>query len=411
MKKNWVIISFINFFIASLLGLVLRVAHVYEIPGLEFRKVMYAHFHVSMLGWLYLVIYSIIWSTFIDKSSRSRSIYERFFWLTQASVIGMIFSFSFHGFGVASAVFVGLHLFISYLFVVLVWMDKSRQSSPSELLLRTSLLWMLLSTIGVWVVVYLVTGNIRNLVFYHMAIQFFLHFQFNGWFTFIVLAIFYNELEKKGLNFNRRLFMWFFWLLVVSCILTYALSVAWSNPHKILFFMNGTGVLVQLAAVFVFMGITKSLLREYGKGLSPLVRIFFILALISFILKILIQSAVVLPQVAVISYTIRQFVVGFVHLTVLGSVSAYIIGLLLDRNVISKSSLPGRWGSWLFLSSFIVIEMLLFIQGLFLWFEWGFLPYYYEFVLFFTVLLTGSILILLVDLMSGDGSVRNSFRD
>jgi hypothetical protein len=400
MIKNWVIISFVNFFIASLLGLVLRLAHVYEIPWLEFRKVMYAHFHVSMLGWLYLVIYSFVWSGFIEKSRRERPIYNRLFWFTQFSVTGMIFSFSFQGFGISSVIFVGLHLLASYLFVILVWRDKPKKSSPSELFLRTSLLWMLLSTVGALVVAFLVIANIRNLVLYHMAIQFFLHFQFNGWFTFAVLAIFYHELERMGLTFNLRIFRWFFWLLIVSCALTYALSVAWSNPHPLLFFMNGTGVLLQLGAVFVFLGMMRSLLHAYGKHLSPLVRIFFILALISFIFKILIQSAVVLPQVAVISYTIRQFVVGFVHLTVLGSVSAYIVGLLLHRGVISVSSLRGRWGSWIFLVSFILLEIVLFFQGLLLWLERGFLPYYYETVLFFTVLFTGGILILLLELMS-----------
>lgn len=397
-KKNWVVTAFVNFFIASLLGLLLRWAHVHEIPWIGFRKVMYAHFHISMLGWLYLVLYAIVWSTFIDRSRRDNPIYRWLFWFTQVTVIGMTLSFSFQGYGIASVIFVLLHMMAGYLFFLLVWRESLANKQSSDLLLRTSLLWMLLSSVGVWVVLWLVIGSIRNLALYHMALQFFLHFQFNGWFTFAVLALFFKELEKRGQILNTRHFRWFYWLLVISCFLTYALSVVWSNPHKLLFFVNGAGVLIQMSSVVVFVMMTRKLLAGFVHGLPNLIKAFYLLAMISFVSKIIIQSVVVFPQVAVISVTIRQFVVGFVHLTMLGSVSAFIIGLLLQKGMISTSSMTGRVGSWIFLVSFIIMELQLFIQGLLLWLNRGFLSYYYETILLFTLIFTVGIFVLLVDI-------------
>jgi hypothetical protein len=405
-KKDWIVIAFVNFFIASLLGLFLRWAHVHEIPWIGFRKVMYAHFHVSMLGWLYLVLYAFIWSTFIDRSRRDNPLYNRLFWFTQASVIGITLSFSFQGYGIASVIFVLLHMMAGYLFFLLVWRESSANKQPSELLLRTSLLWMLLSTVGVWVVSWLVIGNTRNIALYHMAIQFFLHFQFNGWFTFAVLALFFKELEKRGHTFNARQFRWFYWLLVVSCTLTYALSVVWSSPYKLLFFVNGAGVLIQMAAMAALTMMIRRLLAGFVHGLPALVKAFYLLAMISFVSKILIQSVVVFPQVAVISVTIRQFVVGFVHLTVLGSISAFIVGLLLQKGMISTSSVIGKWGSWVFLISFILMEIMLFKQGSLLWLNRGFLSFYYETMLLLTLMLTFGIFILLLDIAGRKKSVK-----
>jgi hypothetical protein len=96
----------------------------------------------------------------------------------------------------------------------------------------------------------------------------------------------------------------------------------------------------------------------------------------SLVLKVLVHVAVALPVVAEISYTIKNFVIGFIHLVVLGSVTLTIVGILLEKGVLPDNPLSKR-GWQLLLTAFIVTESILMGQGLLLWMQQGFMPLYH----------------------------------
>ena len=85
---------------------------------------------------------------------------------------------------------------------------------------------MLLSTIGVWCLGPAVVIQGQGSVFYEIAIQFFLHFQFNGWFVIAVIALFFHQLQLQ----DSKQFRLFFKLLIISTVLTLALPVNWFVP-------------------------------------------------------------------------------------------------------------------------------------------------------------------------------------
>lgn len=62
----------------------------------------------------------------------------------------MLLSFPFHGYAAISITFSILHVFASYYFAWLVQRDHRKAFSPERLLLKAALLFMLVSTIGVW---------------------------------------------------------------------------------------------------------------------------------------------------------------------------------------------------------------------------------------------------------------------
>jgi hypothetical protein len=377
MKPAWLRIALINFAVAAVLALLLRLVHLADLSWIDYRFVRHAHSHVAMLGWAYMVMYALIWHRFVPQEKRVKEVYTLLFWITQLSVVGMMISFPLQGYGLASIIFTTLHLFLSYAFVGLVWVHLPKDRSKSGLLLKTSFVWMLLSTAGLWALAIIMANGIRT-PWYYTAIQFFLHFQFNGWFTFSAIALFFIDIEKFNVVTNKQLFLWFFVLLVVSCLLTFALSVAWSNPLPSLYFLNGLGVLIQLAALILFAVILKGVWNSFSGGKTNIVKAFYLLAFGSFALKIVIQSIVVIPEVAVISYTIRQFVVGFIHLTMLGSLSCFVLALLYEHYHAIFSSKVSLLGGYAFMATFIATEAILFVQGLMLWAALGFAEYYYE---------------------------------
>jgi hypothetical protein len=375
---RWFRIALLNLVLATLLGALLRYAFVDELAWMKFRNVLHAHSHVAMLGWGYMALYALFVAFFIHDEARLK-FYDRLFWLTQISVIGMLFSFPVQGYGAASIAFSTLHILLSYVWVWRFWTDTQSNSPGWSLhFARAALVFMVISTLGVWSIGPIVAGGLRSATFFHLAVQFFLHFQFNGWFIFAALALALRFLEQKGIVLPDRRARLFFWLLSISCLLTYALAVAWSNPLPIVFAVNGAGVAIQLAALIAFWVLIwpqRSAILALFSGWS---KSFLLIAFFSFAGKILVQTAVVIPFIARAAYTIRNYVIGFIHLILLGALSCLVLSLAIRSGIFHSRNALTRLGLALFVAGLLGSEALLFLQGTLLWGAKGFLPYYYE---------------------------------
>ncbi len=396
MVKRWFTVALINLLLATTLGAILRYAFVNGVAGLNFRYVLHAHSHVAMLGWIYLALYCFIVPNFIRLDANNSRVFNRLFWLTQLSVAGMLLSFPFQGYGPISISFSTLHILCSYYFVWRVWRHLSEDKSFAGRLLRFALLFMLLSTVGLWGMGPIIAMGMKGSALYYMSVQFYLHFQFNGWFIFAVLALLFKQLENMGIEIPMPKTRPFFNLLVISCFLTYALAVAWSQPLLVIFIVNSVGVLIQLLALWLLTRILQPLWASIMNGFEGLERLLLKVAALSFGLKIVVQAAVAVPAVAELAYTIRNYVIGFIHLVLLGVVSAFLFSLAFKRGILDRKVALVNIGIITFICGIILSELLLFLQGSMLWGAMGFLPLYYEILFAFSALMPFGILLTLL---------------
>ncbi len=396
MFSNWFRIALLNFLAVAAIGLILRFAFVEELNWMKFRYWLHAHSHVAMLGWIYLGLYTLIVTQLLPAERRRAPFYRQVFWLTQISVAGMLIAFPIQGYGLYSTIFSSLHVVGSYLFIWGAWRDLERASSVAVLFLKTALVFLLMSTLAIWAMPVFVAVGMAGSVWYYMAVQFFLHFQFNGWFLFAVLALLFHHWEQTGASFPRPLVGWFFGLLTAATVFTYALAVAWANPRWEVYLINSTGVALQLAALFFFFALLGNL-RGTGSLLpaSGTQRLLLLLAFAGFTAKIVIQSAVAIPWVAEAAYTIRNFVIGFIHLILLGVLTFFLLQRALQSGLLPKGNSWIYWGVRTLMLGFILSEGLLFLQGLMFWGARGFLPYYYEALFAVSALLPAGVLLIL----------------
>ena len=378
MPKKYVLVCLLNFFVAAFLGLLLRYFFVQPV-GLNFRYLTHAHSHVAMLGWVYLMLFTLIVHYFVPEK---KPIYNKLFWLTQFAVIGMLFSFPFQGYAAVSITFSTLHIFCSYYFVYLIFKYHKTESIVTSYLLKASLLFMLVSTIGVWCLGPAVATVGQTSAFYQIAIQFFLHFQFNGWFLIAVIAVLFHQLKLK----DSKQFRLFFKLLIASTILTFALPVNWYAPHAFLLWINGFGVLLQLLALFYFYKLVKPVFVKLINTQSNNTKFMYGLALVCFVLKIILQSASILPEVSNMAFQYRNFIIGFIHLTMLGVVSGFLFAFLLQSNLIKQTKLL-TFGMVIFVLGFILTEAILAIQGVLFYLGQGLFPNYYIILFLCSILL------------------------
>jgi hypothetical protein len=391
MKKSWLLACFINFFIASLMGLLLRLMYVAPIECVNFQFLMHGHSHTAMLGWVYLMLYGLIVHFFVPKEAQQKPIYNRLFWVTQMAVLGMMINFPIQGYALFSITFSTLHIFCSYYFCRLVWKDARPVTLPEKQLLRTALFFMVFSTLGVWCLGPAVGLLGKASPFYQIAIQFFLHFQFNGWFLFAVLALFFNQFQA---DINRNQFHLFYRLLVIATVLTLALPVSWYLSNPIFYWINSLGVMVQLGSFLVFIKMIRPHFQSFFSKLQTIEKLVCGLALTSLGLKIIIQLVVLVPELAEVSHQIRNFVIGYIHLTMLGIITGFLLGFALRNELINRKNALVNWGIKLFLVGFVSTELLLFIQGTYLFLNLGVFNMYYQSLFAASVFLPAGIVLL-----------------
>jgi len=375
LSQRWFGVGFVFFLVAAILGCLLRYFWVGEVTWVSYRHVLHAHSHLALLGWAFTLVSGGLLFVLLP-AARARA--RRYRWVLALNVVaatGMSIAFTLQGYGLYSIAFCTVHLVGAYWFGYCFLRDLRRLPVSTERrLARWAVYWMAVSTLGLWAIapITATVGKLHPL--YYGSIQFFLHFQFNGWLTFGVLALLLSWLHERGrtVSFPPVLF----WGLQSSLVLTYALSVSWSTPLTIVFVLNSVGVLLQLT---VFTSIGKRLLSALagidlgGRYLTWLLWV----GLGSLAAKIVVQSFVAIPVLAEVALAVRNFVIGFIHLAVLGSVSLTAIALLVEVGL-----LPGARravvGYGCLIVAFLSTELLLFGQGLLLWLGLGYQPLYYE---------------------------------
>lgn len=396
-KKYWTACCFFNFLIACLFGLLMRGIYIFPVDFINYNFLLHAHSHTAMLGWVYLMLYTLIVQFFIPNEKRNLPVYNRLFWFTEFSVIGMMTAFPIQGYALFSIIFSTMHILLSYLFLGLVWRDCLKEKTPAQQLLITSFLFMIVSTLAVWCLGPAVSMLGKQSNFYQIAIQFFLHFQFNGWFLSAVLALFLKQFQGK---IEIKNFRKFYFLLILSTVLTVSFPVRWFVESTLLNWINVFGVSLQLIAYVYFFKMLRPQINHFKRNLDKSTKMVYGLAFSSLILKIGIQLLTIFPNLSEVSHQIRNFVIGFIHLTSLGILTGFLFGILIQNKILSVNSFRLKLGVKCFILGYTATEVLLFLQGGLYFLKKETMTGYYEVIFVFSLLLVLGLVLITASLLN-----------
>lgn len=388
----WFGSALVFFLLASLLGTTMRFAWVVELPFVDYKHLLHAHSHTAMLGWGFAAVAGALLLSFVPRSK----IWPRYRWVLYLNIVatvGMLIFFIYQGYGPLSIGFSTLHIIAAYLFCFRFLQDlKGSAPSPQRFLARWSVYWLFISTLGLWSIAPVSVFLSKLHPLYFAGIQFFTHFQFNGWFTFAVLAVLAQILNRSDDPLQLRPGLKV--ALLLSTALTYALSITWSTPENALFYVNSAGVILQLVAfTWLFKILARRTFPTFKKG--SMAAYLLQAALLCLLLKVAVQTAVAIPAIAKISYTIHNFVIGFIHLIMLGFFTLSVLAALLHFKVLPSGKWP-RIAYTLLGLAFLITELILFGQGLLLWLRQGYVEHYHILIFACTLLFPLSIGLLLV---------------
>lgn len=362
--RGWFYFALLDLFLAACIGVVLRGIYIWEMPFVHFRPWLHGHSHTALLGWLFLGTCVVLLHDggygLIGRTSRI------LFTGLQAAVLVMFISFPIQGYGAVSITASTLHMLLAYFLLAKLWRGSSHWPiRGSRILTRTAIVMFLLSTLGIWSIGPIIALGYQGHEIYYWSVQFFLHFQFNGWFWFAAMAIGVRWAERQGIDL--RLDRFTLWLWVISAIFTYALAIAWSEPLPVVFATISISVILQVWAALRTLNILRTLRSEAYERFTFWPRVLVGIALLAMAIKVLTQAAVAIPTVAIVGFTIRHFVIGFIHLNTLAMMTTLLLAYAGMHRWLHFQNGAVRIGIILLLAGIVGSEFLLFLQGTFFW--------------------------------------------
>ncbi len=367
---------------SALAGVVLRYYNLAVIPGLNYKYLLHAHSHVALLGWMFFAFAAMLVHVFLPRHTAA---FAKIFWLTLVAVIGMMLSFPLQGYGVVSISFSTLFLLASYWFVY-VFYQKLRVNndySPPARWVRWALFLLVVSSFGPWALGPIVTLGEPHGTLYNLAIYYYLHFLYNGFFVPAAFGLMLKQLDNAGLAYNKRQARRFFQLTVYAVIPLYALSVLWIVPPVGVYLVSFLAGAMQLAAVYFAWPLMRLYRQQLGERFY---RVVFTLALLAYGLKVLMQVISSVPVVAHYVYETRVFTaIAYLHMVMLGFLSLLALVYYLHNQVVKNHRLS-RAGLGVFIAGLVTSVAILFSNGVVMALQGRYIPAYAD-GMFYTSLL------------------------
>lgn len=345
------------FAVAGAVGLLLRAMLVWPFPALTYPFWLHAHSHVVLLGWAFNALLLALLGAFPLPHLRP---YRRLWRVFQVAVLGMLVFFPVQGYAAGSIAFSTLHVFASYVLAWRLRADLRPDRSLAADFLRWGLVFLVLSTLGPYALGVLKARHLHETIWYNLAIYFYLHFLYNGWFVFGCLALLFRWLEGAGLVPAVRTHRRFLRAFVASAFGTLLLSALWTRPPAWVWAVGGAAGLLQAAAGAWLVAWLWRHRKVFRPGLRPVVAGLLTLALVGFSLKLALQALSALPWAAEWAYAQRHLVVAYLHLVFIGVVTFFLLGWAVQHGVLRVS----RVGLGLLVVGFVLGETALVGQSL-----------------------------------------------
>jgi hypothetical protein len=345
-------------FVGSLLGVFLRWQFIMPTAGINYSFFLHGHSHVMFLGWIFNALYIAFCHNHISETEIR--FFKNVFIVLQILIVGMLISFPLQGYGFYSILFSTLHTVGVFMFIIVFFRKTKNDESTSAWFARIALVFFTISTTGPFSLGYLMSNEMGHTNWYFFSIYFYLHFQYNGFFIFGIFSMFFNLLERKGIQFDTRKAGTFGWILAAVVLPTYLLSILWAKPGLTFNIVAGISAFIQLIALWVFINVLTERFSEIRRTFSKASIYFLSVVLLAFALKLLLQVSSAFPEVAQLAYELRPVVIAYLHMVLIGIVSLFIFIWYIEFNLFGGAS--EKRIVVLFLASFIGMEICLTIS-------------------------------------------------
>lgn len=395
MIQRYVHISFLFFIITALSGVWMRFSPFVTKHPIPYDHILHAHSHLAMLGWAFLgsfIIFLVIFRKSIDQKKQAAAICFTLFLVSTV----MFLAFLYQGYGVFSIIMSTLHIFTEYWAAVFIYKQlKKQMNMPTSayLFFIGSLFTLILSSIGPYALGFISANGWKESPFFDIAIYFYLHFQYNGWLTMFLIGLFIVILQSKKIQLKESVWKTGFWFYFLSLFPGFILSILWFEGlafGPIFAFIGGIGQWIGVIIILILCYQARTAL----KGQIAKLTLFCLdMTCLFLFLKSTMELGLMIPSLEELVYETRHVIIGYLHLTLLGFISVFILTQYQLVGIYSKSTLH-TIGFRVFFIGFAINELLLFLASLLDWTTQAVIPYLNEGLLIASILLACGILLI-----------------
>jgi hypothetical protein len=363
-QKKWLAFSLVNLLIVAFLGLTLRYKIAFYLPFIDQQRLLHGHSHFAFAGWVTHALMVLLIGYISERTATDY--FPKYRWILYFNAItayGMLISFPVQGYGPVSILFSTLSVFASYYFAIIFWKDLNHipVHAICHSCFKVALLGNIISSAGPFSLAYMMAAHNMHQNWYLASIYFYLHFQYNIWFFFSCMGLLSYQLSLMGISEKslRKIFVCF----AVAALPTYFLSVLWWHIPLWLYVIVVAGALCQLIGWVRLI----FLINRHAAGIKVRIgsfpRVLFIFSGLALGIKLLLQTASVIPSVSRMAFGFRPIVIGYLHLILLGMITIFILTYSYTFGRIRANTGTKR-GIIFFVTAIIFNELLLMIQGI-----------------------------------------------
>lgn len=374
---------------------------------------IHGHSHAALLGWIFLGFAGLV----LETGTIRRTLPVRLLKFLGGTIVfitmALFVIFIRDGYNPLSIILSTLHMLLGYI-IAWLFFRHARQDShvAGQLFLEGAVFWMIIATAGTWL---LALGKELPTIWIDIAVQFYLHVLFKGWFVFALSGLAFRFM----IDTNRKKTIWPFWLMMAGLIPSLFPQLELESHLFTIIGLVGT-ILYGVGGLAIVWFVVRSnmiyrrrwfCIELMWTGIAGSVLVFCL------------PVAVALPAVRHIWLNSDLLVIGYIHLLLLVTVSSLLLFAIIQRiasvriliamvsgrveyyNVrFASIGLPTvrpvfgillRTGSWLFIAGSISMVTALFVTGVFQ-ISGNIPPFQVQKLLFFTGLtaLTGVLIML-----------------
>lgn len=358
----WLRISLLSLLIVSCLGALMRYKIGFEFPYLDQKYLQHAHSHFAFSGWvsqtlMVLMVKLLQPSLSVSKLKR----YQGILLLNIIASFGMLLAFAIQGYALFSISFSTLSIIVSFVFALFYVKDAAIfLSADSKRWLNAALLFNILSSLGTFaLVIMMVTKNIPQHA-YLASLYWFLHFQYNGWFFFASMGLFFNYIGSIMPSIEKPSSI--FWLFALSCIPAYGLSTLWLEIPIWIYVIIVAAAIAQFVAWINLLWVLKKGSLFKSEKIDNLSKFLFLFVAIALSIKLSLQLGSTIPAISKLAFGFRPIVMAYLHLILLAVTSVFLIAYAYTTNLIrvNKLTIIGILG---FIIGVFINELVLAVQG------------------------------------------------
>jgi hypothetical protein len=357
-SRLYFLLAMANLLIAALIGVLIRWHFLHPIPYFNYTHWIHAHSHIAFLGWVFLGLMAFLNFYFEETAEFPR---RRIKILAGGIVVanaGMLISFPIQGYGPVSILFSAVHMILAIYIFFLYNPFLKKQGTLGFQLIRWGFIFMIISGIGPLALGPIVSFGYKQTEWYDFAIYFYLHFQYNGFFTLAILGLILHHLDRDHSLYLEKIREPVVYGLILAVMLTFFLSVLGSDPGMIFNLLGGLGAVLQIVIVILIL---ITMLRYYHIFFhrdNVYINLLLVISLTCLETKLYLQFLSGIPVIADYVFHDRNIIIVYLHMVLLGFITSFLIGWWFKLNP-SRMKIYFYWSILNYILGFLGSETIL----------------------------------------------------